>query len=727
MKTSTIVRTSLAAAHGLFLVSATLPASAQDGVWGVNANGNWGVAGNWVDDIIADGAGNTADFSQVVTNTGRTVTLDSSRTIGTILFGPQHNWSISGANTLTLDGASGVPTLHAPINRTSLIANNVILAGDDGLLKLGGGRLDLLSGTSSLTGTAIIREGQMQMWTGAALASIDDVVIDRTGHLWLQNVGQRINDSASLTMSGAAVLELVSNGQTENLGALTLGPGRSFIDTRSGATLNLASYAGRDAASILRVNTAGAVNIASGAPANDATGIIGPWATSVLTQTTTPTGTFLAMSGTQIVEYTHSGNEVINIPANWSATDNVKIDTAAVTISANTTIHTLNMAGRSNVGESLTVDSGATLALQGGGLIVRGSDGFTVAGTGTIGSPGNLYIHMQNNSRRGTFNPRLVADNGNGDLFLVGPDSNVLTTGGWPYFTPTNASNAFQDIYVTGGILDVVTNVARIADGAGKTIYLNSGGFMNRLNNATFQRDFVVGPDGARIDTDANTVTTNYAGTWTLDGDLIVRGRGHTSIRHNFDGVISGAGNFVVDGTLANANNHVVALTADNTYTGATIVNRGILELSGSLANSNITVGANGTFQGGSGTLFFNLGASPDLITLSGTGTLDVSALTIDFQGVATGDPYLLIDYSGLTTGSFITASNVETDDTFFASLNVPTGYFFVHDPNAQTVILDFEPPPVVVIPEPGSAALLGLFGLLVFRQRRRMARRRRG
>src|ERR1700722_8136698 len=60
---------------------------AQSGTWNVDADGTWSVPGNWLGGIIADGAGNTADFSAVPVTAERTVTLDTSRALGMVNIG----------------------------------------------------------------------------------------------------------------------------------------------------------------------------------------------------------------------------------------------------------------------------------------------------------------------------------------------------------------------------------------------------------------------------------------------------------------------------------------------------------------------------------------------------------------------------------------------------------------------------------------------------------------
>ncbi len=161
-------------------------------------------------------------------------------------------------------------------------------------------------------------------------------------------------------------------------------------------------------------------------------------------------------------------------------------------------------------------------------------------------------------------------------------------------------------------------------------------------------------------------------------------------------------------GSLTKVGTGTLTLSGANTYTGSTAVNDGILRLTGSLASSDVTV--NGGTLDGSGKVFFNLGSTPDLMTLL-SGTLNVANLTVEFVGAADLTSYVLVDYSA--GGTFTKATNPLTDDTFFAAINTPTGYTFLD--NGSQVIL--------AIPEPASLALLGLGGLLMLPMRKRAGR----
>lgn len=87
-------------------LSDTTPAPSAptaSGVWVSTTSGNWSTASNWSASLVADGAGNTADFTQTNLTSDITVTLDTLRTIGNVLVG-----DTNGTNHYTIASSPGV-------------------------------------------------------------------------------------------------------------------------------------------------------------------------------------------------------------------------------------------------------------------------------------------------------------------------------------------------------------------------------------------------------------------------------------------------------------------------------------------------------------------------------------------------------------------------------------------------------------------------------------------
>src|SRR5689334_16803203 len=66
-------------------------AAAADGIWNNVNGGNWSDAASWAGNVIADGAGSTATFATPNLTQLTTVTLDTNRTIGNVVFGNPTN------------------------------------------------------------------------------------------------------------------------------------------------------------------------------------------------------------------------------------------------------------------------------------------------------------------------------------------------------------------------------------------------------------------------------------------------------------------------------------------------------------------------------------------------------------------------------------------------------------------------------------------------------------
>ncbi len=149
----TLKLASAVACAGLLISPGALAAS---GTWTNNNSANWSATTSWLSGTIADGAGNTADFSTINITDNRTVTLDTSRTIGTLKFGDattqSHDWTLGVANNAVLT-LSGTPTINV-VNRTATI--NPVLAGAGGFARTGTGTLQINNYNNTFSGNVTI-------------------------------------------------------------------------------------------------------------------------------------------------------------------------------------------------------------------------------------------------------------------------------------------------------------------------------------------------------------------------------------------------------------------------------------------------------------------------------------------------------------------------------------------------------------------------------------------
>src|SRR5579872_2568334 len=92
-------------------------ARAENGTWSMDADGLWSDSNNWLGGTIADGAGNSADFSAVPITAERNVILDTSRTLGSLNIGENtlsyfyQNFTSANGSVLILNNNGQTPML----------------------------------------------------------------------------------------------------------------------------------------------------------------------------------------------------------------------------------------------------------------------------------------------------------------------------------------------------------------------------------------------------------------------------------------------------------------------------------------------------------------------------------------------------------------------------------------------------------------------------------------
>jgi len=195
----TVVATDAAGESAFAVVTIILPPVLvinANGTWSVDASGNWSFSNRWSGNVVANGAGFTADFSTLDISADRTVALDGSRSIGTLKFSDtsgSQNWIVSSISNsvLTLDtGASTTPSIVVSRNTATIAAP---VAGGNGFAKTGSGTL-ILSGINTLSGTVLID-------TGTSTATYDGIT--RAGgpasFVTVTNIQVRDNNSGTST------------------------------------------------------------------------------------------------------------------------------------------------------------------------------------------------------------------------------------------------------------------------------------------------------------------------------------------------------------------------------------------------------------------------------------------------------------------------------------------------------------------------------------------------
>jgi autotransporter-associated beta strand protein len=223
----------------LALAALTLtPARAADGTW-LGASGNRSDPAIWAGGSVADGAGSTANFTGVNITANQTITVDIPRTIGNLIFTDattsSHNLTLSGANALTLDAATGSPVIDVTQSGRNLTLSGE-LAGAAGLTKSGAGQLILSGNNPGLSGPVTVNAGILTLGNTGALGavsgltladgarlipSVDSVVVTAPITLGAAGTTATIN-APTPGSSGGVVYTVTLNGAISGAGNLTL-------------------------------------------------------------------------------------------------------------------------------------------------------------------------------------------------------------------------------------------------------------------------------------------------------------------------------------------------------------------------------------------------------------------------------------------------------------------------------------------------------------------------
>jgi autotransporter-associated beta strand protein len=258
----------LAGFAAIIFCAASPWASAADGEWSKLDSGSWSTPENWASEAVADGEGFTAKFDGNPPEGGLTVTLDSPRTIGHLIFAdstgaPGESWILRGdaaaGNTLTLAGPS--PSIYVETTAPQRhIILDVDLAGTGGFIKTGPGVLNVVANTTC-TGPILIEAGTVciglpagSFFDGGAQAGT--ITINNSGLLFFDrsNVFGGTASPVSITINAGAI---VSNHNVFNtLNNLHLNGGRLFAQggqdggSQAFALVGTVAVGGGDASSI---------------------------------------------------------------------------------------------------------------------------------------------------------------------------------------------------------------------------------------------------------------------------------------------------------------------------------------------------------------------------------------------------------------------------------------------------------------------------------------------
>jgi autotransporter-associated beta strand protein/T5SS/PEP-CTERM-associated repeat protein len=597
-------------AFGLLLCSLLLVSSSAfaQTTW-IGANGDWATAGNW-----SAGVPNTS--TDAIIANGGTATVSANGAAQHLVIGA------SAAGNLTLTDGTLAVGAHAYIGTSTgngtatLSGGSLTTAGDflvgffrSGTLTVSGATL-AVSGTSYLgyssTSTATVSSGS---WTSA-------------GDLYIGvDAGESGTKAGTLTISGGTVsanaIQLATDGTSSgtinlNGGVLAVGAivennggGGGHLNF-NGGTLRATGHSGGFLANF----EASDVQLLAGGGTIDTNGFNVTAAA--------------ALQGAGDLTKAGSGTLTLSGASTYTGATNVNAGTLA-------------LAGSSNIASSslITVNTGGTLTapnLQ-VGASGTGTEELSVAG-GTVTVTAETYI-CHTHAGRATLSSGTWTSGGALYIGVGGANGELTLTGG----TLSAAASA-----IAGAGLDTGTGSASVSGGTWTSTGALTVGYSG-VGTLTVTGG-TVNAASLRLSNDATG-----AGTINLDGGLIATGeliRGNGSGLFNFNGgtlratgnntgfttgfsagdLQISAGGAVIDtqahaiafsavlqgsGDLTKTGSGTLTLSGANTYTGATNLNAGTLNLTGSIADSSLTTVGSGA-------------------TLTGTGTL--GALTVQTGGI---------------------------------------------------------------------------------------------
>jgi len=591
------------------------------GVLNLNTTGGGAIAGNVAvagGELVLQQADQIANTSTISISAGTLNIGTNSETVAVV--------QLTGG---TIAGTTGVLTSTTAFDlRQGTVS--AILGGSAGLTKTTAGTVTL-NAANTYTGSTTVNAGTLiiDTATNASVLNSASSLVLGGGTIELKGVAATVQSQVlnGLTLAaGASAVVVNNNGGTSTTLDLSGAGGLAGITRIGDATVDFSASSG----------TFGTDAIVRTGQANNASGIIGGWATVNGTSFAANDGTGVIVAYTGYTDIDALGSVIAD-----GTNTNVRINSMGaggdVMLGAPTTnINTLTQ----NNGTASTIDTtGGTLRLGVEGAIITTAAGGPLT-IGTAPNAGTLTAGGDTNDVAGeivvgnfsvgnaiTINST-ITDNGAGVVSLTKTGAGTLTVTGTNTYTGVTTVNGgvmnlnttgggaiAGNVVISGGNL-VLQQADQIADAS--TISISSGGLNIGANNETVAGVQLI---GGTISGTTGVLTSTTA----------------------FD-LQQGTVSAILGGTagLSKTTAGTVILSGVNTYTGATNITGGTLQAGAAnviVNTSAVTVGAGATFD------LNNFSQSVGSLAGSGTVTLGSAGLTIGSDDTDT-------TFSGLIQGT---------------------------------------------------------------------------
>ena len=640
------------------------------------AAGPQGGTGNWIGtNFWNSGPTNTAwvqGATAVFTSAPGTVTVNGSVTAAALSFAVD-GYTVDGPATLTLTGAGALTVSDAA--DTAMIAAPV--GGTVGLVKTGAGTVTLSGAlANTYSGVAAVADGTLNLNKTAGTLGIPGnlTIGDGTGtaNSAMVHLGQnnQIANTSIVTINEDGVWDLAISSETVGGVAMT---GGNLMMTSGFGQLTLGGNVTANA-SAAQANINGAINlggatrtfdVADGGASID---LSVPALISNGSLTKSGPGT-LRLRGTN----TFSGSVTINggvldagelLPTGASGA----LGTGSLIVLNGGTLRSSTAAQQTNRAISLGATGGsidlaspvaslfASGTISGGGALTKlGSGELVLAGTNTF--TGGVTLND------GVLNVGTVANTGSNSN--LGAGNSISFGGGTLAFTGNvGTTNRAVTLNAGGGVVDVKNPTATLTlsgtiGGTGPMTKAGAGTLrMTGPNTAsgalTIDAGVLAIPGGNAIGDNAGVLLGGSSAALSVEsgaetigslaggaapGALVVLAAGSTLVLGNDNSSTAFGGRIVGPGNLTKVGTGTFTMTGENSYTGTTTVNQGILSVpaGGGIDDFAAVVLANATG------VSLNIGGSETIGSLAGGGStggnVSIAAsrtLTVGLNGTAT-------------------------------------------------------------------------------------------